>query len=261
MFSWLNLFKRPSGAQHTIAPVTVAHDELYGVPMRYMIGVKGAWRGVPGELIMHSYDSHVPALEGLSGKYFNLWSEDGEVKRYGPYRQQAIDGTAMKYKEGRTIGDSDGFWRNLQDQMSKLRVAANGRRFTYCEYDNRLDFKIYGREFEAKVIDYFAKHGLQCFIKNPENDDGWLFQHPNVCGAIIENGGTEPAKLHTMRTMAHRPTLAVRYVTFNDDDDGMEWGDEMGATIRAHGYVNMGVTYDGSAKEYSTCRDVLFPLR
>ncbi|MGZ3293805.1 MAG: hypothetical protein ACXU9D_11100 [Xanthobacteraceae bacterium] len=232
--------------------MAAAGNELEGAPLRYLIGSDGPWDGRDGELIMAPYGTAVAPRRGYSAKYVNLYREDGEPQGYGPYLPRTA--TAREYDEGVPDPNGPGFWRNLEEQLA---LAKRGG-FAFIETDNR---DAYSNATVLKAFDRAAAHGLKVLCKNPgtsdHNEDATpLLAHPNVFGAIIEEGDVTPAQIHLTRSRAGKPALPIYFVSFGD---GRGWATRMAKAITTVGYANMSVTHSGRG-EYASSTDILLPM-
>jgi hypothetical protein len=232
--------------------MTTGQNPLAGVPLRCLIGGDGAGEGKDGELIMASYDATVAPRRGYSAKYLNLYREDGEPPAYGPYLPRTT--TARDYHEGVPDPGGAGFWRNLDEQ---LLLAKRGG-LAFVETDN---CDAYANGVVLRTFDRAAGQGLQVLCKNPgtsehDEDSTPLLAHPNVFGAIIEEGDVTPAQIHLMRSRAGKPALPIYFVSFGN---GRSCATCMAKAITSAGYENMSVTHSAKG-EYGSASDILRPI-
>lgn len=219
----------------------MASNPLAGLPLRYVIG-KDDDPGLDGHVTEVGYDATVKPARGIGIKYCNLFDEKNSGL-YGPYLKDTA--TAAKYGEGVIDPKGDGWHRNLSEQFESAQVHG----FAFVELDNPDAYSL------ADVIAATTsaqKFGFGVIAKNPLSmaektaTASWL-QHPNVFGVIAEKGAGTAIEMDALRIKAGKPDLPVWFVSFGD---GRAWIESIADSIKAHGFKNMGATFDRAADEY-----------
>lgn len=225
------------------------------LPLRYVIGIDDPV-GRDGEITMCSFYTRRRPRKGVVFYYLNLYVEEGELTEYGPYRKRTS--TANKYEEGVPMFGTPGFWANIERQVQKI-LALGG---LFVETDNR---DAYLNSQVLEVFDYLRKRGLRVVLKNPgvsdyDQDSIELFRHSSVVGAIVERGDVMPR--HVMEMMRKADViLPAWFVSFNDDEGGLEWAERCRDEIITRQLPCFGVTYSASRKEYAESGDIWKPKK
>ena len=212
-------------------------NPLAGLPLHYLIGADDPGPGHEGVVTEVGYDVERPVAHGLSIAYCNLFDEKN-CGRFKPYL--ASDAVARKYREGQIDPKGAGWGKNLHGQFSRRKKQG----FKYVELDNpdAYDFRdVMG------AVELAAAYGFKVVAKNPlllELNSFRFLMHPDICGAIVEEGAGSPHVMDELRKNAKRPDLSIWFVAFGE---GHEWARQ---TARlAVPFKNMHVTY-ASKGEY-----------
>jgi hypothetical protein len=227
---------------------------LAGKPLRYLIGAEDA-PPTAGCVVEAPY--RVPPPPGGIW-YLNCFDQRDSYKQgrgeYGPYREPTK--TSGDYNEGIVDPAGPRWLAHIDEQLA--RVPPGG----VVEWDNITDLiDLTSLQIVLDLYDRTAQRGISIIAKNPGDlgraDAIRLLEHPAVVGTIVERGAGCAVQMHAMRVAAGKPDLPVRFVAFGD---GKAWAQSMAASIRAHGYADMGVTYDSAAEEYGgAIEDIQLP--
>ena len=227
-------------------------DALRGMPMDYLIGNSNPQQGTEGRVTVVAYDINVLPRNGIGVGYCNLFEEEGETGRYGPYLRDSD--TAKEYGEGQIDPTGTGWMRNLSDQFRRRQKSG----FKYIELDNP---DAYSTADVNGAVSIASEYGLRVLAKNPllcEPDPTSYLQHHNVYGAIVERGAGGAIEMDVLRRRANRPYLPVWFVYYGPGAEGV--AKEVARTIEHHQYKNMGVTISEKG-EYGSSKDILKPVK
>jgi hypothetical protein len=255
--NWLSDWIRSMNAPSRRAPEIT---EDWCVPMRYQIFDDEPDCSEEGVLTMHSFRATRACATGRRAFYFNTFVEEGELSKYGPYREKTD--TAAQYKEGVPVFGTDGFYANVNRQSD--RILRLGGRGAPLDVDNR---DAYLDEQMAELYSYLAARGHKIIVKNPgvsdfEEDSFRLLRHPAVIGTLSERGKFLPSDVQRMLRVARRTGLMKWFVSWNDRRGGQQFAERCREDIVANKVTLAGVTYSPSRDEYSgDVVDVFKPVR
>jgi lysozyme family protein len=211
-------------------------------PLRYRIGADAA-PAIPGCTVEAPYGVAPPP----GGIWYCNCNDQTGTGDYGPYAD--ISDTAKQY--GELVPDVHGpGWLALTNAQIAHVPAGD-----CVEWDN---IDAYPLAAVLELYDRTWARGVRVAVKNPGLVKGGqaLVAHPAAALIIVEKDAGTPDEMHAMRVAAGKPDLPVRFVAFGG---GREWARTTAATIRAHNYPDMGVTYDAAGEYGGDITDILIP--
>jgi hypothetical protein len=234
---------------------------IAGMPLRYLLGANEPIIGERYCVVMVPYRAG-PARYGLTAGYCNgldetdAYDADANTGPFAPYRRPTP--TARDYGEGVPDQSGGGYKRNIVSQLDLRKLQS----ITIVEIDNPDAYPL-GSVVDA--INWAAERSISVLAKNPglgnylNEDFTPVLAHSNVVGMIVESGAGDAHSMAALRGSAGKPDLPVRFVAYNDGDGGEQWAQGIARQIERNRYLDMGVTYSESVREYASSRDVIRP--
>src|SRR6185295_7176285 len=222
-------------------------NPFVGTPLDYLIANDAA-QGAAGHITEPGYDPpHAPAGDWIL--YGNLRDQEGN-QSFGPYLERTkTDDVGRQYGEWGPDPAGDGFWRLIDKQITRGRSLGA----PCIEWDN---IDTYDAAVALAVFERTQAAGLRVAVKNPnavQGDTVALLRHPAAALCIVEcdsldgesgpSPSAAPAYFDKLRRAAGRPDMPIRFVGFNDPDDGDPRGDAERCAKAAASYSDIGVTF------------------